>query len=83
MSKIGKNAVILAEVSGDFRPTTVSEIPQNILTATIHKDKLPLCTGIDFCRSYNAERLAAGPPYRDWALLVKWVRPLVKKGGAA
>ena len=82
MAKIGKNAVLLARVPDEFKPSSVSDIPGVVLSATLYKPHVPLCSGIMFCRRYNAERLAEGPPIQSWALLVKWVRPLVSKGGA-
>jgi len=84
MSKFGKNAVLLARVPDEFEPSSVSDIPGIVLSANVHKSHLTLCAAIDVCRRYNAERLATGRPVREWAILVKWVRPIEQpKGGAA
>ena len=83
MPKSGKNAVLLARVPDEFEPSSVADIPGVVLSAHVHKDRLPLCTGIMLCRQLNSEQLAKGHPVREWFLLVKWIRPLASKGGVA
>jgi hypothetical protein len=77
-----RNAVLVVRTQ-DFSPQDVGDIPTVILAARVYQTGLHYCAALGVCREFNAAQLADGRPVEEWALLVKWVKPLVSKGGAA
>ena len=81
-----KNAVFLARVPDDFRPTHYHAVPTEILGGEFYARSLPLCRALVVAQEFNKAHLPCTGRYENqWAVVLKGLRsqPAAAREGLA